>query len=212
MVHFQLAARDIRDARVLAAMGRVPRNRFVPAGRRADAWGDWPVPIGHGQTISQPYMVAVMTQALGLGGSERVLEVGTGSGYQAAILAELAAEVYSVERIPELADVARSTLAELGYRNVTVLTGDGAEGLADHAPFDGILVAAAAPAVPARLREQLADNGTLVVPVGPSGEVQVLVTVRRIGASFQVTEGIGCRFVPLICRQPPEEGGPAVPR
>ena len=198
MVHFQLELRGIREAGVLEAMRRVPRERFVPAGRRADAWGDWPVPIGHGQTISQPYMVAVMTEALALRGRERVLEVGTGSGYQAAVLGELAAQVYTVERIPELAQAARSTLEELGYRNVTVVAGDGSQGLPQMAPFDAILVAAAAGEVPALLREQLADNGTMVIPVGPRGDIQVLVTVRRTGGSFAVVEGIGCRFVPLV--------------
>lgn len=198
MVHFQLELRGVTDARVLEAMRKVPRDRFVPASRRSDAWSDWPVPIGHGQTISQPYMVAVMTAALRLSGKERALEVGTGSGYQAAVLGELAAEVWTIERIPELATLAQRVLSELGYTNVHVLVGDGSVGLPGHAPYDGILVAAAAPSVPVGLRNQLADNGTLVVPVGASGDVQVLTVVRRIGRSFTVEEGIGCRFVPLL--------------
>jgi len=198
MVRTQIAARGVRDPRVLEAMRRVPRDRFVPASHRADAWADRPVPIGHGQTISQPYMVALMSEALGLRGSERVLEVGTGSGYQAAVLGELAAEVFSVERIAELGERAARTLAELGCVNVIVLIGDGCAGLPAHAPFDAILVAAAAPDVPAALRDQLADGGILVVPVGESAAVQVLTTVRRTGSRFALEEGTGCRFVPLI--------------
>jgi protein-L-isoaspartate(D-aspartate) O-methyltransferase len=198
MVRHQIAARGVRDPRVLDAMRRVPRERFVPAAHRADAWADRPVPIGRGQTISQPYMVALMSEALGLRGSERVLEVGTGSGYQAAVLGELAAEVFSVERIAELGERAARTLAELGCANVTVLIGDGCRGLPEHAPFDAILVAAAAPEVPAALRDQLADGGILVVPIGESAAIQVLTLVRRTGSRFTVEEGTGCRFVPLI--------------
>jgi len=198
MVRTQIAARGVRDPRVLEAMRRVPRDRFVPAAHRADAWADRPVPIGRGQTISQPYMVALMSEALGLRGSERVLEVGTGSGYQAAVLGELAAEVFSVERIAELGERAARTLRELGSANVTVLIGDGCAGLPAHAPFDAILVAAAAPEVPVALRDQLADGGILVVPVGESAAVQVLTMVRRTGSRFALEEGTGCRFVPLI--------------
>ena len=156
------------------------------------------MPIGRGQTISQPFMVALMSEALGLHGSERVLEVGTGSGYQAAVLGELAAEVFSVERIAELAGTAARTLEDLGCANVTVVIGDGCRGLLEHAPFDAILVAAAAPSVPAALRDQLADGGILVVPIGESAAVQVLTIVRRTGARFTSEEGTGCRFVPLI--------------
>jgi protein-L-isoaspartate(D-aspartate) O-methyltransferase len=198
MVRHQIAARGVRDPRVLDAMRRVPRERFVPAAHRADAWADRPVPIGRGQTISQPYMVALMSEALGLRGNERVLEVGTGSGYQAAVLGELAAEVFSVERIAELGERAARTLAELGCANVTVLIGDGCRGLPEHAPFDAILVAAAAPEGPAALRDQLADGGILVVPIGESAAIQVLTLVRRTGSRFTVEEGTGCRFVPLI--------------
>jgi protein-L-isoaspartate(D-aspartate) O-methyltransferase len=198
MVRFQVESRGVRDARVLDAMRRVPRDRFVPAAHRADAWADRPVPIGRGQTISQPFMVALMTEVLGLRGSERVLEVGTGSGYQAAVLGELASEVFTVERIAELAGTAARTLEELGCANVTVVIGDGCRGLIEHAPFDAILVAAAAPAVPAALRDQLADGGILVVPIGESAAVQVLTMVRRTGTRFSIEEGTGCRFVPLI--------------
>jgi len=198
MVRRQLEPRGVRDARVLDAMRRVPRDRFVPEAHRADAWADRPVPIGRGQTISQPFMVALMSEALGLRGSERVLEIGTGSGYQAAVLGELAAEVFTVERIAELAGTAARTLEELGCANVTVVVGDGCRGLSEHAPFDAILVAAAAPSVPPALREQLADGGVLVVPIGESAAVQVLTIVRRTAGRFITEEGTGCRFVPLI--------------
>lgn len=198
MVRTQIEPRGVRDARVLDALRRVPRDRFVPAAHRAEAWADRPVPIGRGQTISQPYMVALMSEALGLQGRERVLEIGTGSGYQAAVLGELAAEVFTIERIPELAAAAARTLEELGCANVTVVVGDGCRGLPSRAPFDAILVAAAAPEVPRTLRDQLADGGVLVVPVGASAAVQVLTMVRRTGTRYSVEEGTGCRFVPLI--------------
>jgi protein-L-isoaspartate(D-aspartate) O-methyltransferase len=198
MVRLQLEARGITDPRVLAAMRSVPRHRFVPQGKKGDAYGDFPVPIGCGQTISQPYMVAFMTEALALRGAERVLEVGTGSGYQTAVLAELAAEVYSVERVPELYEGASHALEGLGYRNIHLVLGDGGGGLPEHAPFDRILVTAAAPSVPRRLCAQLADNGILAVPVGDYRFSQVLVIVRKIGDRIETTESIGCRFVPLV--------------
>ena len=198
MVRQQLESRGITDSRVLEAMRRVPRHLFVPAAGRAEAYGDFPLPIGHGQTISQPYIVAVMTQALGLRGSERVLEIGTGSGYQAAVLAELAGSVYTIERVAELATAARMILNELGYHSVHFATGDGSEGWAAHAPYDAILVTAAAPRVPPALEAQLADNGVLVVPVGENRWSQTLVTVRRTGGHLSRSEGIGCRFVPLV--------------
>ncbi len=198
MVKLQIENRDIRDQRVLDAMRTVPRHSFVPPGGRAAAYGDFPVPIGHGQTISQPYMVAFMTQALCLRGTEKVLEIGTGSGYQTAILAVLAASVFTVERIPELAAMAERTLGSHGITNVTFRTGDGGPGWPEEAPFDRILVTAAAPTVPAALRVQLADNGILVVPVGDWRRSQIIVAVRRTGGSFISQESIGCRFVPLI--------------
>jgi protein-L-isoaspartate(D-aspartate) O-methyltransferase len=200
MVRLQVEPREVRDRRVLAAMRSVPRHLFVPPGSRSAAYEDHPLGIGHGQTISQPYIVAFMTEALELRGDERVLEVGTGSGYQTAILAELCAEVYSVERIPELAEHARGILAELGCSNVTVRTGDGSEGWAEKGPFNAIIVTAAAPEIPAALRDQLADNGLLVLPVGDIRGTQELVVVRRIGASVSVRASIGCRFVPLLGR------------
>ena len=198
MVRLQLRTRDIVDDRVLDAMSRVPRESFVPAGSRAKAYDDSPLPIGHRQTISQPYMVAFMTQALALRGPERVLEVGTGSGYQTAVLAELCRRVFSVERIPELAATALRAVADLGYCNVTIRVGDGSAGWPEEAPFDRILVGAAAPAVPPVLGDQLADNGILVVPVGDWRGTQVVVLVRRTGRALSVEQTIGCRFVPLI--------------
>jgi len=197
----QLVARGIHDARVLDVMRRVPREAFVSDEARPHAYADRALPIGSGQTISQPYMVAVMTEALRLTGTERVLEVGTGSGYQAAILAELAREVITIERIPELADAARTRLASLGYANVLVLVGDGTLGSEPHAPFDGILVAAAAPRVPAALKRQLsASGGRLVIPVGPPVQ-QWLAIITREGDRFSESSGTGCVFVPLLGAQ-----------
>ena len=194
----QLVARGVRDPRVLDAMRRVPRDAFVPAALRPYAYDDRALAIGSGQTISQPYMVAAMTEALGLTGGERVLDVGTGSGYQAAVLAELAREVITIERRPELAEAARATLDALGYRSVDVIVGDGTLGSPAHAPFDGILVGAGAPRVPDALREQLArDGGRLVIPVGPPDQ-QWLVVVTRSGDSYTESKGVGCIFVPLL--------------
>ena len=198
MVKLQIEKRDIRDARVLEAMRSVPRHLFVPPGTRSLAYEDHPISIGQGQTISQPYMVAFMTQALELRGGERVLEIGTGSGYQTAILAELCREVFSIERIPELAAAAESALTALGYKNIRLLVGDGSEGWPAHAPFDGILVAAAAPSIPQRLRDQLADNGAMVIPVGDWRRTQEILVARRTGGVVTVERSIGCRFVPLI--------------
>jgi protein-L-isoaspartate(D-aspartate) O-methyltransferase len=198
MVKLQIEKRDIRDTRVLEAMRSVPRHLFIPSGSRSLAYEDHPVPIGQGQTISQPYMVAFMTQALELRGGERVLEIGTGSGYQTAILAELCREVFSIERIPELAAAAENALANLGYMNIRLRVGDGSEGWPEHAPFDGILVAAAAPSIPQRLRDQLADNGVMVIPVGDWRRVQEILVARRSGGTVTVERSIGCRFVPLI--------------
>jgi len=194
----QLVARGVRDERVLEAMRRVPRDAFVPPAARAYAYDDRALAIGSGQTISQPYMVAAMTEALRLSGTERVLDVGTGSGYQAAVLAELAREVITIERRPELAEAARTTLEALGYGTITVIVGDGTLGSPEHAPFDGIVVAAGAPRVPDALRQQLSrDGGRLVIPVGPP-EQQWLVTVTRNGDSFTESRSVGCVFVPLV--------------
>ncbi len=198
MVTRQIAARGIRDPRLLAAMRRVPRERFVPAELAALAYDDTPLPIDAGQTISQPYVVALMTEALELEPDDRVLEIGTGSGYAAAVLAELAREVYTIERHRVLADGARERLEALGYRNVQVRCGDGTLGWPEHAPFDAIVVTAGAPAVPASLREQLAVGGRLVIPVG-SERVQKLLRVRRTGEAAWEEEDLGAvRFVPLI--------------
>ena len=194
----QLVARGITDVRVLDAMTRVPRDAFVPSESQTAAYADRALPIGFGQTISQPFMVAAMTEALRLTGCERVLEVGTGSGYQAAILSMLAREVITIERQPELAAAARQTLAALERTNVTVLAGDGTLGSPAHAPFDAILVAAGAPRVPDALKVQLSpDGGRLVIPVGSSHQ-QTLHVVTRDGDRFVDTLGVSCVFVPLI--------------
>lgn len=198
MVERQLRARDIDDARVLEAMERVPRELFVPEKSRSCAYDDAALPIGGGQTISQPYMVARICSELGLRGGERVLDVGTGSGYQAAVLAELAAEVHSIERLPELAEQARATLASAGYADrVHVHVGDGTRGLPEHAPFAAIAVAAAAPEIPASLYDQLEERGRLVVPVGDRLEQHLQVVVRSPEGPA-VLRTVPCRFVPLV--------------
>jgi protein-L-isoaspartate(D-aspartate) O-methyltransferase len=195
MVERQLRRRGIRDERVLAAMARVPRERFVPESLAQLAYEDGALPIGHRQTISQPFVVATICALLELGGDERVLDVGTGSGYQAAVLAELASEVVTIERIPELAHAAR--LALEGYENVEVRVGDGSVGVPDRAPFDAIAVAAAAPDVPPALYAQLADGGRLVLPRGTrSGQELVLVVRTPQGARAE--RSIPVRFVPLV--------------
>jgi protein-L-isoaspartate(D-aspartate) O-methyltransferase len=197
MVDTQLRGRDIVDERVLAAMERVPRELFVPEEERARAYDDAALPIGHGQTISQPYMVARIAEVLGLKGEERVLDVGTGSGYQAAVLAELAEEVFTIERIPELAEQAKRNLEAAGYGEVRVELGDGTLGLPEHAPFDAIAVAAAAPALPQRLYEQLETRGRLAVPVGGRGG-QRLELIIRSPEGPAVVRSVPCRFVPLV--------------
>lgn len=196
MVEQDLRARGIRDSRVLEAFLKVPRERFVPARERVHAYADRPLPIGFGQTISQPYMVAVMLEALELSGREKVLEIGTGSGYQTALLAELAREVYTVDIIPELVDQARWVLKDMGYRNIRFRVGDGGEGWPEHAPFDRIIVSAAMPEIPSPLLEQLADGGILVGPVGDLME-QDLVRLRRRGETFNRQPLGRCAFVPL---------------
>ena len=191
-----MAQRGIRDERVLAAVAAVPRELFVPEDLRRHAYADRALPIGSGQTISQPFMVATMLEALGLEGG-RALEIGTGSGYQAALLAELADDVVTVERVPELADEARRTLERTGYGRVDVRVGDGTLGVPEQAPFDGIVVAAAAPAAPESLYEQLAPGGRLVVPVGTQRD-QWLEIVERTPEGPVRVRTVPCRFVPLI--------------
>lgn len=204
MVRGQLEHRGVASARVLDALRRVPRERFVQERERGRAYADHALPIGRGQTISQPYMVAVMTEALRLRAQDRVLEVGTGSGYQAAVLAELAAEVWTVERIAELARDATAVLEALGYANVHVRAGDGSLGWPEAAPFDRILVTAGAPAVPRTLVDQLSpEGGRLVAPVGER-DLQELVVVERRGRRTRQRRILACRFVPLLG----EEGWP----
>ena len=197
MVELQLRRRGIKDPRVLEAMGRVPRERFVPDDLRASAYDDEPLPIGYEATISQPYMVAAICELLGLSGDERVLDVGTGSGYQAAVLAELAREVVSIERVPELAASARATLDGAGYGQVEVVTGDGTLGLPERAPFDAIAVAAAAPDLPPALYAQLVPGGRIVLPVGER-RGQRLELVVRSPEGPAVLRSMPCRFVPLL--------------
>jgi protein-L-isoaspartate(D-aspartate) O-methyltransferase len=197
MVERQLRRRGIRDERVLAAMAAVPRELFVPEGERGRAYADSALPIGCGQTISQPYVVAAMCELLSLRGDERVLDVGTGSGYAAAVLAELAGSVVTVERVPELAERARAALTAAGYGEVEARVGDGSLGAPDLAPFDGIAVAAAVPGVPPALYAQLRDGGRLVLPRG-ARDAQLLVRVERTPAGPVETRSLPCRFVPLI--------------
>jgi protein-L-isoaspartate(D-aspartate) O-methyltransferase len=205
MVEEQLVRRGVRDEDVLAAMRSVPRHLFVPDEVAADAYADTPLPIGLGQTISQPYMVALMTTLLEVDVRSRVLEIGAGSGYQTAVLAEVAGEVFAVERLAPLAERARATLARLGYTNVRLAIGDGARGWHEQAPFHGILVAAAADEVPPELLGQLADGGRLVVPVGRGRGDQVLTIVERDGESFRESYDTRCRFVPLVRDVSPDE-------
>jgi protein-L-isoaspartate(D-aspartate) O-methyltransferase len=197
MVDLQLRGRDIVDEAVLRAMERVPRELFVPEGERHRAYEDAALPIGYGQTISQPYMVARISEALAVRPGELVLDVGTGSAYQAAVLAELGAEVITIERIPELAELARENLAAAGYERVEMLVGDGTLGLPDRAPFDAIAVAAAAPDFPQTLYEQLRPRGRLVVPVG-SWRGQRLEVIVRSPEGPAVVHSVPCRFVPLV--------------
>lgn len=197
MVDEQLARRGISDERVLEAMGRVPRELFVQERDRRKAYRDMPLSIGHGQTISQPYMVALICQTAEVGEGDRVLDIGTGSGYQAAVLAELGAKVDTVERIPELAERAREHLVAVGYDDVEVHVGDGSVGLPEHGPYDAIVVAAAAPAMPESLYEELRERGRLVVPVGgPEGQRLELIVRSPEGPA--VVRSVPCRFVPLV--------------
>jgi len=200
MVDSQLRSRGVRDERILRAMEKIPRHLFVEEGLRDQAYSDHPLPIGERQTISQPYMVALMTEALSLGGTEKVLEVGTGSGYQAAVLAELADRVFSIERIAKMADRARRILGALRYSNVLIKVGDGTYGWKDEAPFDGIIVTAGAPKVPETLVAQLAVGGRLVIPVGDRFTQTLFRVVRRSEDPGDVEKEDlgGCRFVDLI--------------
>ena len=206
MVERQLEARGVRDGRVLAAMGRVPRQEFVPERYREWAYEDGPLPIGRGQTISQPYLVAVMTEAVGPRRGQRVLEVGTGSGYQTAVLAELAGEVYTVELLPELAAAAAARLARLGYRNVHVRAGDGYLGWPEEGPFDAVVVTCRVGEVPGPLLEQLRPGGRMVLPVGEAGEMQMLrVLTKGSDGGREVRDLLPVRFVPL--RRAGDAGG-----
>jgi protein-L-isoaspartate(D-aspartate) O-methyltransferase len=198
MVEGQIEGRGVADPLVLEAMRTVPRHLFVPAEHRADAYGDFPLPIGYGQTISQPYIVALMSEALQLQPGERVLEIGTGSGYQAAVLAEMGMEVYTIEIIPELAAVAAANLAAAGYLSVTTRTADGYWGWEEHAPFQAIVVTAAPDHVPEPLMTQLAPGGRLVIPIGPVGAVQTLWAFGKDEGGELVGENLGpVRFVPF---------------
>jgi len=199
MVKRQLEARGIKDRRVLDVMREVPRHLFVPTAYRERAYDDCPLPIDERQTISQPYMVAWMTELLHLKGGETVLEIGTGSGYQAAVLSKLARFVYTVERIPSLAESAGRRLRDAGMTNVEVVEGDGTEGLPEHAPYEGIIVTAGSPSVPPTLVEQLADGGRLAIPVGSSA-VQMLTVVEKRGDRTITREEGSCVFVPLVGR------------
>lgn len=197
MVESQLRARGIRNPRVLEAMERVPRHEFVPAGYRAQAYEDHPIPIAENQTISQPYIVAIMLEALSLEPNDTVLEIGTGSGYQTALLAGLAGRVYSIERYASLAGQADDTLKRLGCQNVTIIVGDGTQGLPGYSPFDAIVVSAAAPQIPAPLFQQLRESGRMVIPVGPEAAQQLQLVRSRQGVPL-ITVLEPCRFVPLI--------------
>jgi protein-L-isoaspartate(D-aspartate) O-methyltransferase len=205
MVEEQLAARGVRDRRVLAAMTAVPRHIFVPLPERAAAYEDRPLGLARGQTISQPFMVATMTEALALRPEDRVLEIGTGSGFQTAVLAELAGEIYTVERDAGLALDARELLEELGYGNVRYLVGDGTLGWPSQSPFDAIVVTAGAPAVPRDLQAQLREGGRLVIPIGSRNEQELYRVIRR-GREYPMEWLTTCRFVPLVGEEGWSEG------
>jgi protein-L-isoaspartate(D-aspartate) O-methyltransferase len=197
MVDSQLRARGIADKRVLEAMARVPRHEFAPERYRDQAYEDHPVPIGEGQTISQPYIVAIMLEALALSPADRVFEVGTGSGYVTALLAELAAEVVSVERHAALADAARDLLVRMGYTNVKVMVGDGSQGFAEGAPYDAIIISAATAEVPPALLAQMVEGARMIIPVGPS-DSQQLQLIHMENGQPRITLRELCRFVPLV--------------
>lgn len=205
MVEEQLIARGIKNERVLDAFYKVQRHKFVPEDLRISAYADFPVPIGEGQTISQPYIVALMTECLELTGQEKVLEIGTGSGYQAAILAELAKEVYSIERFEILSKRTQEILKEMGYTNIRIKVGDGTLGWPEFAPFDRIIVTAATPKVPLPLTEQLQEGGKLVLPLGETFS-QVLTVIEKKKDGFESIEICGCVFVPLVGKYGWKEG------
>ncbi|EGG98454.1 Protein-L-isoaspartate O-methyltransferase [gamma proteobacterium IMCC2047] len=199
MVKDQISSRGVRCKRTLAAMQKVPREKFIPQKIRQFAYYDRPLPIDEEQTISQPYIVALMTEALALEGGERVLEVGTGSGYAAAVLAEIASKVYTIERLELLAQKSASLLSQLGYSNIEVLCGDGTQGWPEHAPYDGIIVTAGGPEIPESLKSQLKIGGRLVIPVGSSEHSQKLIRVIRLSETEFITEDLAdVRFVPLV--------------
>ncbi|MFH1305443.1 MAG: protein-L-isoaspartate(D-aspartate) O-methyltransferase [Candidatus Omnitrophota bacterium] len=197
MIDEQLVARGVKDPAVLRAFMKVPRHRFVPSSPGRAAYGDYPLPIGHRQTVSQPYIVAIMTENLRLSGTEKVLEVGTGSGYQTAILAEICRRVYTIERDERLMERAEKILSEEGYENIDFRHGDGTKGIADAAPFEGIIVTASAPHVPSALKQQLAEGGRMVIPVG-SVFSQDLILLERKGNDFIQKNICECVFVPLV--------------
>jgi len=198
MVEAQLIARGIKDQRVLKAMLKVPRHLFVDEALRDRAYGDYALPIGEGQTISQPYMVAIMSELLELKGDEKVLEIGTGSGYQAAVLAELCYKVCTIERIGALGTRARKVLDFLGYSNVAVRTFDGTYGWRDESPFDGIIITAASPEIPQPLFEQLKEGGRMVIPIGTRYLQTLTVVTKLVGGKMNVQESVSCVFVPLL--------------
>ena len=198
MVKEQIVSRGIKDPRVIKAMETVPRHFFVPPATRHFSYGDYPVSIGEGQTISQPYIVAYMTEALELSADDRVLEIGTGSGYQAAILAELAKEVYSIEIIEMFGKRADIVLGELGYKNIHIMIGDGHKGWPDKAPFDAIIVTCAADDIPQALVSQLKDGGRMIIPVGRRDGVQQLVKLTKAGDSIKTRKVMDVRFVPMV--------------
>ena len=197
MAEEQLIARGIKNQGVLDAFRKIERHKFIPEDLRSSSYADFPVPIGEGQTISQPYIVALMTECLSLTGQEKVLEIGTGSGYQTAILAELAKEVYSIERFEKLAKNAQKTLNELGYTNIKIKVGDGTLGWEEEAPFDRIIITAASPRIPLPLTEQLKENGKLILPLGESFS-QVLTLVEKKKDRLESIQVCGCVFVPLV--------------
>jgi len=201
MVAQQLRQRGISDERLLAAMAKVPRHEFVSPQNWPEAYADHPIPIAEQQTTSQPYMIAAMVQAAGVKPEDRVLEIGAGSGYQTAVLAELAGQVFAVERYASLTEAARTTLERLGYRNARVITGDGSLGFPEAAPYDAIIVSAAAPRIPPALVEQLAMGGRLIVPVGESDQQVVQLVQRNADGTTSIRTLEGCRFVPLIGEQ-----------